>query len=140
MSNSFTCQPRSLALHDSRDFVSHPRNFAPPNTRRVSHSTTAHYRIISSPSASELFSGEHTNAVQNAMTSASASNSNEKLTIYPDYCHDLSPTLGRWCPLRASDLGMLRDVGVYVDGISPSLFHLILQQYISLKIYCGIGD
>jgi len=50
------------------------------------------------------------------MTSASASNTDGKLTIYPDYCHDLSPTLGKWCPLRASDLGMLKDVGVYVDG------------------------
>ncbi|TVY36320.1 Protein stn1, partial [Lachnellula subtilissima] len=24
--------------------------------------------------------------------------------IYPDYCHDLSPTIKRWCPLRATDI------------------------------------
>ncbi|KAH8811973.1 hypothetical protein F5884DRAFT_297214 [Xylogone sp. PMI_703] len=42
-------------------------------------------------------------------------------TIYPEYCHQLSPTIGRWCPLRAIDVHALQSVGCYVDG--KELYH-----------------
>jgi endo-1,3(4)-beta-glucanase len=40
----------------------------------------------------------------------------QKDPIYPDYCHELSPTIGRWCPLRAVDIHALRNVGMYDNG------------------------
>lgn len=46
------------------------------------------------------------------MTSGNPNN----LTIYPDYCHALSPTINKWCPLRASDVHSLRSVGMFDDG------------------------
>ncbi|KAJ5050545.1 uncharacterized protein L3040_002422 [Drepanopeziza brunnea f. sp. 'multigermtubi'] len=42
--------------------------------------------------------------------------------IYPDYCHSLSPTIGKWCPLQATDVHRLRDVGMFSDG--RVLYHL----------------
>ncbi|KAL3423758.1 DnaJ domain-containing protein [Phlyctema vagabunda] len=45
------------------------------------------------------------------MTSAITSPS-----IYPVYCHELSPTIGKWCPLRAVDVHRLRSVGMILDG------------------------
>jgi hypothetical protein len=54
------------------------------------------------------------------MTSVSA-----KLKIYPDYCHTLSPTIGKWCPLRATDIFALMDVGMFCDGMCAA-FHLSL--------------
>lgn len=36
--------------------------------------------------------------------------------IYPVYCHILSPTIGRWCPLWATDINALKDVGIFCDG------------------------
>jgi hypothetical protein len=42
---------------------------------------------------------------------------NTKPIIYPDYCHTLSPTIGKWCPLRATDVYALKDVGMFCDGM-----------------------
>lgn len=36
--------------------------------------------------------------------------------IYPDYCHILSPTIGKWCPVRTIDVHALDDVGMFCDG------------------------
>jgi hypothetical protein len=41
----------------------------------------------------------------------------QKSNIYPDYCHELSPTIGRWCPLRAVDVHALQSVGMFDNGI-----------------------
>jgi hypothetical protein len=50
----------------------------------------------------------------------------QNLTIYPDYCHNLSPTIGIWCPLRATDIHALRKVGMFCDGMpSPFQFNSI---------------
>lgn len=38
--------------------------------------------------------------------------------IYPEYCNELSPTIGRWCPLRAVDVHALQSVGMYNNGRS----------------------
>ncbi|KAE8444067.1 hypothetical protein EG329_000935 [Mollisiaceae sp. DMI_Dod_QoI] len=60
------------------------------------------------------------------MTSAlpdSKSKDEQKLTIYPDYCHTLSPTIGKWVPLPAKDVHVLKDVGVFCDG--RILYHFI---------------
>ncbi len=35
----------------------------------------------------------------------------ERLTIYPKYCHSLSPTFQKWCPLTATDVHALHQVG-----------------------------
>ncbi|RDW88813.1 hypothetical protein BP6252_00845 [Coleophoma cylindrospora] len=50
------------------------------------------------------------------MTSASLSP-----TIYPVYCHELSPTIGKWCPLRATDVHRVQAVGMVLDG--KPLYH-----------------
>ncbi|KAL2075419.1 hypothetical protein VTL71DRAFT_362 [Oculimacula yallundae] len=42
--------------------------------------------------------------------------------IYPDYCHSLSPTIGKWCPLQATDVHRLKTVGMFSDG--RALYHL----------------
>jgi hypothetical protein len=49
-----------------------------------------------------------------AMTSAP-----QNLTIYPDYCHALSPTIGKWVPLRATDIHGLQKVGMFCDRELP---------------------
>ncbi|KAI6708494.1 hypothetical protein JHW43_008990 [Diplocarpon mali] len=36
--------------------------------------------------------------------------------IYPEYCHSLSPTIGKWCPLLVTDVHRLRNVGMFSDG------------------------
>ncbi|KAH6680303.1 hypothetical protein B0J14DRAFT_262465 [Halenospora varia] len=36
--------------------------------------------------------------------------------IYPEYCHELSPTIKRWCPLLAKDIHSLDWRGVYNNG------------------------
>ncbi|RDL39612.1 uncharacterized protein BP5553_03952 [Venustampulla echinocandica] len=36
--------------------------------------------------------------------------------IYPEYCHELSPTIKRWCPLRASDVHALDYHGMFSNG------------------------
>lgn len=38
--------------------------------------------------------------------------------LYPSHCHGLSPTLGRWCPLRAVDVFALREVAEYEGSSS----------------------
>ncbi|KAI1000755.1 hypothetical protein K3495_g7442 [Podosphaera aphanis] len=53
------------------------------------------------------------------MTSAG---SYSKPIIYPDYCHYLSPTIGKWCPLWATDVRDLKTVGIFTDG--GPLLHL----------------
>jgi hypothetical protein len=60
-----------------------------------------------------------TESINHAMTSGIF-----KANIYPDYCHELSPTIGKWCPLRAINVHDLESVGMFIDGISPchSLF------------------
>ncbi|PMD46149.1 hypothetical protein L207DRAFT_561548 [Hyaloscypha variabilis F] len=45
----------------------------------------------------------------------------QNLTIYPDYCHVLSPTIGKWVPLRATDIHALEKVGMFCD--ERPLFH-----------------
>ncbi|KAI9745567.1 MAG: hypothetical protein M1818_001101 [Claussenomyces sp. TS43310] len=35
------------------------------------------------------------------------------LTIYPSYCHGVSPTLGKWCPLRSTDVHGLKQLHGY---------------------------
>ncbi|KAL5328807.1 hypothetical protein ACEPPN_002315 [Leptodophora sp. 'Broadleaf-Isolate-01'] len=42
--------------------------------------------------------------------------------IYPDYCHSLSPTIGKWCPLLATDVHRLKTVGMFSD--ERALYHL----------------
>lgn len=37
--------------------------------------------------------------------------------IYPPFCHDASPTLPQWCPLRIADVHKLRDVEMMVPGM-----------------------
>ncbi|TVY51481.1 hypothetical protein LCER1_G006255 [Lachnellula cervina] len=36
--------------------------------------------------------------------------------IYPDYCHELSPTIKRWCPLRATDIHALDSWEMFNNG------------------------
>jgi len=36
--------------------------------------------------------------------------------VVPDYCHHLSPTINKWCPLRASDVHSLQSAGLFKDG------------------------
>lgn len=57
--------------------------------------------------------GIRTSRRNDAMT-----NSEQTQTIYPDYCHELSPTIGRWCPLRAVDVHTLHSVGMYDNGMA----------------------
>lgn len=60
------------------------------------------------------------NWTNHAMTSG-----NPKPTIYPDYCHGLSPTIGKWCPLQAVDVHTLHSVGMYDNGMLAVLpFHI----------------
>ncbi|RKF64119.1 putative ob-fold nucleic acid binding domain-containing protein [Erysiphe neolycopersici] len=47
--------------------------------------------------------------------SSNCANSREE--IYPVYCYILSPTIGRWCPLWATDINALKDVGIFFDGM-----------------------
>ncbi|KAF8866937.1 hypothetical protein BDZ45DRAFT_178389 [Acephala macrosclerotiorum] len=52
------------------------------------------------------------------MTSAlpdSNPDDDSELTIYPDYCHTLSPTIGKWVPLRARDVHVLKVVGAFSE-------------------------
>ncbi|CAL3966459.1 unnamed protein product [Diplocarpon coronariae] len=42
--------------------------------------------------------------------------------IYPEYCHSLSPTIGKWCPLLVTDVHRLRNVGMFSDA--RPLYHL----------------
>ncbi|TVY27633.1 putative J domain-containing protein [Lachnellula hyalina] len=37
--------------------------------------------------------------------------------IYPDYCHELSPTIKRWCPLRATDIYALDWWEMFNNGL-----------------------
>jgi len=56
---------------------------------------------------------------------------NTKPIIYPDYCHTLSSTIGKWCPLRATDVYALKDVGMFCDGMrSPILYRFMEDQLI----------
>ncbi|TVY85506.1 CST complex subunit STN1, partial [Lachnellula suecica] len=36
--------------------------------------------------------------------------------IYPEYCHELSPTLNLWCRLRATDIHALVSRGMFSNG------------------------
>ncbi|KAG9233760.1 hypothetical protein BJ875DRAFT_463306 [Amylocarpus encephaloides] len=36
--------------------------------------------------------------------------------IYPEYCHDLSPSVKKWCPLQVVDVHRLDDRGMYSNG------------------------
>lgn len=55
-------------------------------------------------------------------------------TIYPVYCHDISPTIGKWCPLRAADVHKLRSVGMVLDGILLPSLSAILEEIARAKI------
>ncbi|EPE27048.1 Nucleic acid-binding protein [Glarea lozoyensis ATCC 20868] len=39
-----------------------------------------------------------------------------KPDIYPEYCHELSPSIKRWCPLRAIDVHDLAEWGMFSNG------------------------
>ncbi|KUJ21741.1 uncharacterized protein LY89DRAFT_681158 [Mollisia scopiformis] len=54
------------------------------------------------------------------------------LTIYPDYCQSLSPTIGKWVPLSAIDVSGLRDVGVYCE--QRKLYHFLNHPVKWVKI------
>jgi hypothetical protein len=49
--------------------------------------------------------------VNHAMTSGIA-----KPNIYPEYCHELSPSIKKWCPLRAVDVHGLAEWGMFSNG------------------------
>jgi hypothetical protein len=80
-----------------------PRNSSrlPPTEHQHQYSTTPQERLQSS-------------FINHAMTSVPP---NTKPIHYPDYCHTLSPTIGKWCPLRATDVYALKDVGMFCDGM-----------------------
>ena len=56
-------------------------------------------------------------------------------TIYPDYCHVLSPTISRWVPLRGVDIHSLQSVGLYIDGTMP--FFPGPQYHSNSHPFCG---
>ncbi|KAH8765842.1 hypothetical protein BGZ57DRAFT_767529 [Hyaloscypha finlandica] len=48
----------------------------------------------------------------------------QNLTIYPDYCHALSPTIGKWVPLRATDIhGLQKMLIAHLGKTERPLFH-----------------
>jgi hypothetical protein len=104
-------------VREARDLVLSSR-------RRVGPSSTSQHLPLRIPQ--EL--------INHAMTSVPPN-----LTIYPDYCHTLSPTIGKWCPLRATDIHALEKVGMFCDGklpfsLPPNAFPYNLQYLISA---CG---
>jgi hypothetical protein len=88
----------------------------PTNINTKSHDTT-HERLL-----------VQSNFINHAMTSVPP---NTKPIIYPDYCHTLSPTIGKWCPLRATDVHALRDVGMFCDGMrfSPLQISIVFNTF-----------
>lgn len=60
--------------------------------------------------------------------------------IYPDYCHSLSPTIGKWCPLLATDVHRLKTVGMFSDGMFVSFPIAILQvsPVVQSKLYFDV--
>jgi hypothetical protein len=57
----------------------------------------------------------------------------QNLTIYPDYCHVLSPTIGKWVPLCATDIHALEKVGMFCDGESCLLPNPLPQLEFGLR-------
>lgn len=48
----------------------------------------------------------------------------ETLVYYPQYCFHLSPTINKWCPLRAADIaGLLGRPGFEGERGNPTLFN-----------------
>jgi hypothetical protein len=77
---------------------------------RVSPSTTTTYILIITPNlhCATLICIA---SINHAMTSGA-----DKPHIYPEYCHELSPSIKRWCPLRAVDVHDLADRGMFNNG------------------------
>jgi len=87
-----------------------------PQTRRVSEPiSTSTSPPSNHPLHNHLLPPHNFHENHNhAMTSAP-----QNLTIYPDYCHALSPTIGKWVPLRATDIHGLQKVGMFCDRELP---------------------
>lgn len=84
-----------------------PTPVASPHQHQQNHITTQQRQLIAS--LSNINSPRTPRPLtHDAMTSAP--------TIYPDYCHSLSPTIGKWCPLTATDVHRLKTVGMFCDG------------------------
>ncbi|KAI1173529.1 hypothetical protein F4777DRAFT_446729 [Nemania sp. FL0916] len=67
----------------------------------------------------------------------------EPLTYYPQYCFHLSPTINKWCPLRAADIvGLTRqpgfeDVGVFFYLNHPIQWVRITGVVVAVDDYYG---
>ena len=61
-----------------------------------------------------------------------------KGVIYPEYCHDASPTILKWCPMRAADVCDLRDVGMYIDGTSHCQLFASIRCTIERYTRCSL--
>jgi hypothetical protein len=108
-----------------KDRFSNCQNSSPLNslTRGTPH-VTSHFLPIPAPNLdasptkhqhqylNSLPARNHHESHNHAMTTPP-----QNLTIYPDYCHNLSQTIGIWCPLRATDIHALRKVGMFCDGL-----------------------
>ncbi|KAI1122646.1 hypothetical protein F5Y10DRAFT_281552 [Nemania abortiva] len=75
--------------------------------------------------------------LQNAMTTA------EQLVYYPQYCFHLSPTITKWCPLRASDIAGLiarpgfEDAGIFFYMNHPIQWVRITGVVVAIDNYYG---
>jgi hypothetical protein len=93
-------------------------SFSPPNSTRLPANINININITSQqPSTSQPPPAPYNSHEDHnhAMTSAP-----QNLTIYPDYCHALSPTIGKWVPLRATDIHGLQKVGMFCDRELPT--------------------
>ena len=128
---------RRFILHSTTEArtlnaLSRQEAFCPKSVTRENHLVTSHHfrpqtRRVSKPISTSTSSPSnhplhnhllpphnfHENH-NHAMTSAP-----QNLTIYPDYCHALSPTIGKWVPLRATDIHGLQKVGMFCDRELP---------------------
>ncbi|KAI8635583.1 hypothetical protein F5Y19DRAFT_461180 [Xylariaceae sp. FL1651] len=74
---------------------------------------------------------------QNAMTSAAS------LAYYPQYCFHLSPTINKWCPLRAADIAGLQcrpgfeDINVFFYLNHPIQWVRITGVVVAIDHYFG---
>ncbi|TVY42884.1 hypothetical protein LOCC1_G003974, partial [Lachnellula occidentalis] len=84
-------------------------NLGVSNASRISSPTSTICNLATShPNPSWV---SHITPINHAMTSGTSNP-----PIYPDYCHELSPTIKRWCPLRATDIQALDSWEMFNNG------------------------
>lgn len=114
------------------------------NQHRVSRQqTNTNQNVISCGSAEIATSSRSTRHAMTLHPSRSVANSNvssANLAVYPRYCHTLSPTLGKWCPLRASDVVRLGEIdGFQGMSVLPICLPCLILRFAVFVLFRGCG-